>query len=299
MQQKSSDSAPMAGTEHPPHVAACSVANWQPLFEKISIPTISLAIPNDVISYLRADFFILPAECSGPDDTFSGFDGDDGRETCDDDGTTNEAGASGSNSEDADDSDQTEPPTFPEFSELVRQAIADLGGGVFIKTNWHSPKDAFWITAGQTLRCRDISDVYQLLKASSYCKQDIGEPETSSSTSASVDVINPAVNNVRVEQFLNVRRWLEIHPGTEFRCYVRDRRLIGEFKGMRLSGRYLQEANIVYRFVVQRFLRVTGPSSMPTFRHRSATSSTTSVRRLRSTSNTSSVSAIVSEEKLM
>lgn len=182
--------------------AACSLANWRPTFEKITIRTVSLAIPSEVLDYLRADFFILPREC-GPAHS-------------DTDGVArfgNEAervATSASDSDSGDESDTSHdggPPTFPAFSAQVRQAISDLGGGVFIKTNWHSPKDAFWITAGQTLRCRDLADVYQLLKASSFCKQDFEADDA--------------------EQFLHMRSWLEIHPGTEFRCYVRQRRLIG------------------------------------------------------------------------
>lgn len=191
--------------------AACSLASWRPAFEKISIRTVSLAIPDDVLDYLRADFFILPQECgpatSDTDGEAAAFETD---VACDD------AAGPAADSDDDDEADDgdthsAEPPTFPAFSALVRQAIADLGGGVFIKTNWHSPKDAFWITAGQTLRCRDLSDVYQLLKASTICKQDI---EADGAGSA-------------VPHYLHVRRWLEIHPGTEFRCYVRQRRLIG------------------------------------------------------------------------
>lgn len=185
--------------------AACSLASWRPVFEKISIRTVSLAIPDDVLDYLRADFFILPQEC-GP----AHSDADGEAAAFETDVLSNGAAGIATDSDGDDDSDthNTEPPTFPAFSALVRQAIEDLGGGVFIKTNWHSPKDAFWITAGQTLRCRDLSDVYQLLKASTICKQDIDA-------------------DAAVQQFLHVRRWLEIHPGTEFRCYVRQRRLIG------------------------------------------------------------------------
>lgn len=82
------------------------------------------------------------------------------------------------------------------------------GGSVFIKTNWHCPKDAIWITVGQTLRVNDLTDVYQLLKASTICKEDLKQVEQSNFN------------------HLVFKRWKEIHPGTEFRCFVRDRNLI-------------------------------------------------------------------------
>lgn len=177
-----------------------SLSNWQPRFEKISIPTISLPIPDDVLQYLRTDFFVLPKECDDQDQDDTDAFGDSSEaayQAADDD------------YDDEDDATDLEPPTFPAFSDAMRAAIATHGGGVFIKTNWNSPKDAFWITTGQTLRCRDISDIYQLLKASSFCKEDL------------------AVDGDIVRPFLHLRKWMEIHPGTEFRCYVRNGGLIG------------------------------------------------------------------------
>lgn len=54
----------------------------------------------------------------------------------------------------------------------------------------------------------DLTDVYQLLKASSVCKDDL--------------------NRVEQEGFyhLVIKKWKDIHPGTEFRCFVKNRNLI-------------------------------------------------------------------------
>lgn len=110
---------------------------------------------------------------------------------------------------------------------------------MFIKTNWHSPKDAFWITAGQTMCCKDITDVYQLLKASGICKEDLGcqydvpilkesvilnaDSSTDDDSSDSSTDQKSAVNS----NFLILKKWRDIHPGTEFRCFVRNKKLIG------------------------------------------------------------------------
>lgn len=168
----------------PQPLAACAHASWYPKFEKISIRSIPIRIPSDVQKYLLDDPIILPRECDSclPPAASCPFSDDD--------------------------SVATEQPEFPAFSSAIRNAIATLGGSVFLKTNWQSPKDAFWITAGQTLRVRDIADAYQLLKASSCTKEDVGRP------------IEP--------QLLVVRQWMDIHPGTEFRCYVKDASLIGK-----------------------------------------------------------------------
>lgn len=82
------------------------------------------------------------------------------------------------------------------------------GGSAFIKTNWHCPRDSIWITAGQTLRVRDLADTYQLLKASSTCKDDLNEIDDDGFA------------------HLILKKWKEVHPGTEFRCFVRQRNLI-------------------------------------------------------------------------
>lgn len=91
---------------------------------------------------------------------------------------------------------------------------------MFIKTNWHSPKDAFWITAGQTMCCKDIADIYQLIKASSITKDDLNSFELAEFAAPSANVYNQ-------NQYLVLKKWHDIHPGTEFRCFVRNKRIIG------------------------------------------------------------------------
>lgn len=157
----------------------CSFENWYSKFEKISIPSRYIEIPKDIVEYFQDEIIVLPKECY-PDDT---------------------------NDEESDESDVLQPPEFPEFSASITSTIARLSGAAFIKTNWHCPKDAFWITAGQTLKVKDITDVYQLLKASSIVKKDLDCP-------------------IVKKYFIVLKEWREIHPGTEFRCFVKNRSLI-------------------------------------------------------------------------
>lgn len=128
-------------------------------------------------------------------------------------------------------------PEFPDFSASLANTVSRLGGAVFIKTNWNSPKDAFWITAGQTMCCKDITDIYQLLKASGTCKENLScynlpvfdiEPLTESTSSTDTDNSESSTNQPeQSNQFLIFKKWHDIHPGTEFRCFVRNRKLIG------------------------------------------------------------------------
>lgn len=161
----------------------CSIGSWYNEFKKISIKTQLLPIPPNVLQYFRDDMIILPKECEtkveSVDDDFADAD-----------------------------TEETLTPEFPEFSKELSEKLAVLGGSTFVKTNWHAPRDSIWITAGQTLRARCVSDIYLLLKASTLCKEDL------------------APNNCEIDYVIALRRWTDIHPGSEFRCFVKRRSLI-------------------------------------------------------------------------
>lgn len=133
-------------------------------------------------------------------------------------------------------------PEFPILSNQLKEAVSSLGGSVFIKTNWHCPKDAFWISVGQTMCCKDFTDIYQLLKASSICKEDlikhsspiseyeiVAEESNISDTDCSDDgsVQKDDRSSLYHNQFLILKKWHDIHPGTEFRCFVKNKKIIG------------------------------------------------------------------------
>lgn len=133
-------------------------------------------------------------------------------------------------------------PEFPEFSDEIKRSLAVLGGSAFMKTNWRSPKDAFWITAGQTMCCKDIQDIYQMLKASSICREDLrcfdlpvfglnADAETAEQmlvAHGDSGVSGSAPDRTKPGHLhLVLRKWHDIHPGTEFRCFVKGRNLIG------------------------------------------------------------------------
>lgn len=109
-----------------------------------------------------------------------------------------------------DEEEEEELPAFPEFSKKLADSIEKLGGSAFLKSDWHSPKDAQWITLGQSLKVKDITDAYQLLKASSFCKEDFAE--RSSANAGGFHVV--------------LKKWCDIHPGSEFRCFVKGRSLV-------------------------------------------------------------------------
>jgi hypothetical protein len=177
---------------------SCSHQNWYDNYRKNCIKSYSLQIPANVLNYLKQDFFILPKECHTSSQSAA---------SCSSSSNTKVVGEV-TNFDDDTEVDDTEVPEFPDFSNKILEILDKLGGSAFLKTNWHCPRDAIWITAGQTLRVRDLSDVYQLLKASLICKEDLS-----------------AIDR---ENFSHIvfKKWKEVHPGTEFRCFVRGRNLI-------------------------------------------------------------------------
>lgn len=88
-------------------------SKWSAIFEKHSLDGEILKVPQDVLDYILSDSerIIIPKECYEDD-----------------------------SEEDIDEEDL--PPTFPEFSKQVQHILDEVfcGKGVFVKTNFHSPK---------------------------------------------------------------------------------------------------------------------------------------------------------------
>uniref|UniRef100_A0A182RC88 Uncharacterized protein n=1 Tax=Anopheles funestus TaxID=62324 RepID=A0A182RC88_ANOFN len=184
---------------------ACMHVNWYDLFRKNTIKSCIIPVPEDVLAYLRQDMLILPKECTNFTDVSTG----EGFQTTHYNAFDDQFGDGDSEAEDAEDAED-EQPAFTAFSQTLTDAIKSLGGTAFLKTDWHCPKDAQWITLGQSLCVRDITDVYQLLKASSFCKEDFRER-----------------SNVNDSGYhIVLKKWRDIHPGSEFRCFVRNRSLM-------------------------------------------------------------------------
>jgi hypothetical protein len=118
----------------------------------------------------------------------------------------------------------TDDPSFPKaLDDAIRSGIRELGGSVVPKTNWSAPKDATWMNGG-SLRCQTPGDVYLLLQSSDFCSYDLDH--------ALRDVRDPVPEDRLASAGfggyrLALRRWCSLHPSHEFRCFVRDHRLVG------------------------------------------------------------------------
>uniref|UniRef100_A0A8C0QP26 Translation initiation factor eIF2 assembly protein n=1 Tax=Chelonoidis abingdonii TaxID=106734 RepID=A0A8C0QP26_CHEAB len=109
-------------------------------------------------------------------------------------------------------------PEFPEFALKVQEAIASLGGSIFPKLNWSAPRDAYWIAMNSSLKCKTLSDIFLLFKSSDFITRDFTQPFIHCTD----DTPDPCL-----EYELVLRKWCELIPGAEFRCFVKENKLIG------------------------------------------------------------------------
>ncbi|XP_049856174.1 cell division cycle protein 123 homolog [Schistocerca gregaria] len=172
----------------------CSFTSWYPRFSRHSVESIAIPIQNDVLTYLREGTLILPKEAVPP---------------------PRQRSSSSSDWSDSDaDSDEAEQPSFPAFSAQLKDAMNQLGGEVFIKTNWSAPKDAKWIATNKSLKCRRLEEIYLLLKSSDFVANDLSyQLEGGQSSGGS-------------GYYVVLKQWKDIHPGTEYRCFVIQNQLI-------------------------------------------------------------------------
>jgi len=186
-------------------VLQCSLPTWYSQFKKVTFPTICLSLPEDVLNYLREDGqLVLPKECNK--DSYDGKE-DDYEEFGDVDWNDNDS------------QEENEQKSFPEFSQEVLKVMNDFGGEVFIKLNWSCPKDATWVAFNNSMKCTSLSQLYLLLKSSDFVAHDLSMPFSSCEDVKQED-------NENMVYSLVIRKWLDVHPGTEFRCWVSAGRVV-------------------------------------------------------------------------
>lgn len=167
-----------------------------------------MPLPDAFISYLREDGIMLPPEDNDrPEwsDSDSGiFSGAD-NETDDDDGADYDPSAN-----------------WRDTHEAIERTIEELGGKVAPKLNWSAPKDATWIAATNSMECRTPNDIYLLLKSSDFVAHDL--QHAFDDTADEGDPTGPF--GPAVPYHLVLRKWITLNPSVEFRCFVRNRKLI-------------------------------------------------------------------------
>ena len=220
-------------------VLACQFSSWYPTFSKIlpleahvdnenqvtlrtkrknvTIPSViieDLPVP-EFKNYLLSDGVTLPKEatklssCAG----VSNIDEDDEDETGDGDG----------------DGDHSDAFCFPGLTQRIQETIQDRfpsAGGILPKLNWSAPRDATWMNEG-TMKCKTPGDVYLLLKSSDFCTHDVLYESLKDCRDYATGIDASDSGKYHPPLQLVLRKWCNLNPSMEFRCFVRNHELLG------------------------------------------------------------------------
>ncbi|KKY22539.1 putative cell cycle control protein [Diplodia seriata] len=199
-----SEDAPLTRLPFPPN-------RLSQRYRKITPKARLIPLSRPFLNYLRADGIILP-----PDEEASRRDWSD-----DDSGIF-----SSTENPDEDDDDDDPSREWPEIHNAIRDIIAELGGKVCPKLNWSSPKDATWINATNTMDCRTPGDIYMMLKSSDFITHDLEQAFADTEDAPAVEGDRKITSESEVPYHLVLRKFFMINPSVEFRCFVRNRRLL-------------------------------------------------------------------------
>ncbi|KIX96740.1 uncharacterized protein Z520_07459 [Fonsecaea multimorphosa CBS 102226] len=231
----------------PAHILNCSFHSWYPRFRSLTPKSRLIPLSQPFLDYLRADGIILPPE-HGPNDADSGFE----------DGFQN------------DDEEEDEDPSeqWADIHAKIRSTISELGGKVMPKLNWSAPKDATWIATTNDMECRTPNDVYLLLKSSDFITHDLehafdgctiavdskhGDPETEIHNG---DVQGDSQEKAfpEVPYHLVLRKAFNLNPSLEFRCFIRQRKLIAISQREMNHFDFLFDLQDAFKKLIQEFL---------------------------------------------
>lgn len=161
-------------------------------------------MPNSFVNYLRADGIVLPPEAAPrtEDDELDSYS----------------------------DEDEEGPDPSTEWADIhtqIKDTIKEFGK-VTPKLNWSAPKDATFMSATNDTQCRTANDIYLLLKSSDFITHDLDHPfddcipDIPDQTNGHLtDAVLP-----EVPYHLILRKYVNFNPSLEFRCFVRNRKLL-------------------------------------------------------------------------
>ncbi|OAL55428.1 D123-domain-containing protein [Pyrenochaeta sp. DS3sAY3a] len=186
------------------HILNCSYHAWHPKYRAVTPKARLIPLPPLFLDYLRSDGIVLP-----PEDTDAPTWSD------------NDSGifSGADNNEDNEDENPDPSANWRDTHDSIERTIEELGGKVAPKLNWSAPKDATWIAATNNMECRTPNDIYLLLKSSDFVTHDLAHAfdDTADETTTP---------HPEIPYHLVLRKWITLNPSVEFRCFVRDRRLI-------------------------------------------------------------------------
>lgn len=169
-----------------PHadLAACSFDKWYPSLRKHSIPSTVLPLTQEFVEYLKADGVAVACGEEADDDSWD-------------------------DEEEGEEQRAAPAPRFPSLETAIEDAITRHGGAVLPKLNWSAPTDAAWMLGG-SLRCLSPRDVLLLLKSSDRVAHDLCDARRLCSEAPPED---------EHKWVLVLRKWSNLRPSGEFRCF--------------------------------------------------------------------------------
>lgn len=171
--------------------------SYRPLIPKSRLIPLTTAFVN----YLRADGIVLPPEIRPrrEDDELDAY-------------------------EDSEEGEEDPSAEWQDIHAQIKNTIAELGGKVTPKLNWSAPKDATFMSPTNDTQCRSPNDIYLLLKSSDFITHDLEHPFDD----CEPDNINDNPEDVLpdVPYHLVLRQYVNFNPSLEFRCFVRNRKLL-------------------------------------------------------------------------
>lgn len=238
-----------------PTVAAlerCKTSAWMQAFKALAFRSIEVAVPEEFIRYALADG-VVATESNRAMPQREEVDAFDAAEDL-------EKFTLGDGDEDEE--AEATAASFPAFERDVSAAIEALGGECAPKFTWSAPKDAVWVSAGNTMKCRNVDEVILLLKASDSVAHDLTD-----AYGACCDYEENAIANESEEErairenpspVLTLREWFDLNPSMEFRCFVRKGLFIA------ISQRHV---NDFFEFLVDDAVRKSIEFALETFWH--------------------------------
>ncbi|CAI6333655.1 unnamed protein product [Periconia digitata] len=189
------------------HILNCSFHSWYPKYRSITPKARLVPLPEAFLSYLREDGIMLPPE-----------DGDNAQWSDSDSGIFSGA----DNEANVDQEEEYDPSAnWRDTHEAIEATIEELGGKVAPKLNWSAPKDATWIAVTNSMECRTPNDIYLILKSSNFITHDLQHAFDDTDDQGDTPNSDPVI-----PYHLVLRKWLTLNPAVEFRCFVRDRRIV-------------------------------------------------------------------------
>lgn len=186
-------------------VLHCSFSQWYGTFRDVTVKSKIIKIPPDVLKYLLHDGTLTLPGGLNKDVIYTDSDEEDEEDKIQwNDVEVGDA--------------ETLSEEFSEFIKNVERSLKSLSGKVLPKLNWSAPQDSSWISTDKTMKCTTAADVFLLLKSSNFVMHDLTQPFDSCEDFEVND-------SPKVDYDLVLRRWQNLHPGGEFRCYVFQKKL--------------------------------------------------------------------------